>query len=99
MRIHDRTPLVDSLRTGAADVARAPSTGRAAMKEVEVRFGAALLEAAMPKGKASFGTSLAGTVAREKMIEHIARIVADNGGLGIARLADGAPASARPRGD
>lgn len=61
-----------------------PASTRAALKEVEARFVAALLDAALPKGTSTFGKGLAGSIAREKLVERIAALVADNGLLGIA---------------
>lgn len=70
---------------------------QAVTKEIEARFCVALLDAAMPKGKALFGSAVSGSVARERFIEQVARAIADVGALGIVK-ATGVGASVSPAG-
>lgn len=69
---------------------RSPMTGakRLAMREIEVRFAAALVESAMPKSGASFGKGLSGSIVREHLVERIAHVLSDSNALGVARAAE-----------
>ena len=66
--------------------ARAASGPHAStMKEIEQRFTAALLDAALPKAKAIVGKGLSGSIAREHMVNSVGRIIAEYGAFGIHR--------------
>lgn len=61
---------------------------RLAMRAIEVRFAAALLESAMPKSDMSFGKGLSGSIAREHLVNQIAQMLSDSNALGIAKAAE-----------
>lgn len=73
---------------------RAADASQAALKEVESRFAAALLQAALPNSKSMFGKGLAGSVARDALIDGVAKAVAASGALGIVRVAAAGPVAA-----
>ena len=60
-----------------------PMVAAAAMKEIEARFSASLLDSALPKGKSVFGKGLAGSIAREALVNRISQILSESGLLGI----------------
>lgn len=53
------------------------------MKEIEARFAASLLDAALPKSKGLFGKGVAGSMARESLVNRIAQVMAEQGALGL----------------
>jgi hypothetical protein len=61
---------------------------RLAMRAIEVRFAAALVDSAMPKSAKSFGKGLAASIAREHLVNQIAQVLADSNALGIAKGAE-----------
>lgn len=62
------------------------------MKEIEMRFAASLLEAALPKSGSSFGKGLAGNVARGHLAEQLASALVKSDSLKL--FANAGPASA-----
>ena len=79
---------------GHASVSRAADASKLALKEVETRFTTALLQAALPNSKSMFGKGLAGNVARDALINGVAKALAASGALGIDRAAEAKPAPA-----
>ena len=79
--------LAAAMTDGGKGQDRTASATAAAMKEIETRFAAALLDSALPRSKATFGKGLSGSMAREGLVGQIARIIADKGVLGIGKPA------------
>jgi hypothetical protein len=81
---------------GSALASRLPTTGDSgdASKRAHTEFEAALLstmlEAALPKGKATFGKGLPGEMARSELARQLGAAVAARGTLGIAKQLGGA---------
>lgn len=63
-------------------------TNHLAMRAIEVRFAAALIESAMPKSGASFGKGISGSIAREQLVNRIAQVLSESNALGIAKAAE-----------
>lgn len=61
---------------------------RMAMRAIEVRFAAALVESAMPKSAKSFGKGLPGSIAREHLVNQIAQVLSDSNALGLGKAAE-----------
>ena len=72
-------------------VSRTGDATKAALKEVETRFTTALLQAALPNSKSMFGKGIAGSVARDALINSAAKALAASGALGIVRAAEARP--------
>lgn len=53
--------------------------------QFEATLLAVLFDQALPKGSSSFGQGLSGAFARGQMSQELARSVASNGGIGVAR--------------
>ena len=50
------------------DQTKATHASKMALREIETRFTAALIDAAMPKSKSTFGRGFSGSVAREHLV-------------------------------
>lgn len=82
----------------------APGSSRVT-REIETSFVAALLDAALPKGKSIFGKGLSGSIARESLVHQIALAVSERSLLGLGKAPEEAadlvsrPSAARPVGE
>ena len=61
---------------------------RLAMRAIEVRFAAALVESAMPKSVSAFGRGLPGSIAREHLVNQMAQVLAVCNALGVAKAVE-----------
>ena len=75
-------PLSQREKNASADARRL------AMRAIEVRFAAALVESAMPKSASTFGKGVSGSIARENLANQMAQILSNSDAIGVARAAE-----------